>query len=103
MPAAKPQVSLTKIAGRVYLNRGASRPPARLGQAPQHKFSVGQRITLPAGIAPRLPRKAQDDANAEFEITRLLPVQGPDLMYRVKNAATSQERVVAESEITPVS
>jgi len=87
---------MTKIAGRIY----KSQPPSRatvLGR--RHKYTIGQLVTLIKVAGPRLPRKTEETIATEFEITRLLPEQGPDFLYRVKNATTAQERVVSESEI----
>jgi hypothetical protein len=87
---------MTKIAGRVYKTQ-----PTMTTQAlsRRHKYAIGQTVTLLKVAGPRLPRKVEETNNNEFEITRLLPEQGPDFLYRVKNAATAQERVVSESEI----
>lgn len=91
---------MTKIAGRIYQSQQKTvvRAPS-IG--PRHKFNIGQTVTLMKVAGPRLPRKMEDANTHEFEITRLLPEQGPDCLYRVKNATTSQERVVSESEISP--
>ena len=88
---------MTKVAGRIYKTQPAVRPQA-LGR--RHKFAIGQTVTLLKVAGPRLPRKLEEANTNEFEITRLLPEQGPDFLYRVKNASTAQERVVSESEIS---
>lgn len=88
---------MTKIAGRIYRSTGPTTAQA-LGR--RHKFSIGQMVTLLKAAGPRLPRKVEETNTNEFEITRLLPEQGPDFLYRVKNASTAQERVVSESEIS---
>lgn len=90
---------MTKVAGRVYQSLAPAR--VRQGAGRRHKYSIGQTVTLLSGAGPRLPRKLEEDNANEFEITRLLPEQGIDFMYRVKNSVTSQERVVTESEIRP--
>jgi hypothetical protein len=90
---------MTKIAGRVYQSQAPTRLQPSLAR--RHKYIIGQMVTLVKAAGPRLPRKMEEASGTEFEITRLLPVQGPDFLYRVKNAATEQERVVTESEISP--
>ena len=90
---------MTKIAGRIYQSQQAAARAPTLTR--RHKFTIGQTVTLLKVAGPRLPRKLEDANTNEFEITRLLPEQGPDFLYRVKNAATAQERVVSESEISP--
>ena len=36
---------------------------------------------------------------ASFEICRLLPVEGAEFQYRLKNLETGQERIASEAEI----
>lgn len=88
---------MTKIAGRIYKTQPAMRTQAL---ARHHKYAIGQTVTLLKVAGPRLPRKVEEMNTNEFEITRLLPEQGPDFLYRVKNQSTAQERVVSESEIS---
>lgn len=67
---------------------------------PQYKYSIGQTVALrwPAtSVRPKDPKRSQADST--FEITRLLPEQGDLVHYRVKNATTGQERVVAEIDL----
>ncbi len=79
------------------------RPTARAMPASamrRHKFAIGQTVALrwPAtSVRPKDPKRSQ--ADSMFEITRLLPEQGDLLHYRVKNANTGQERVVAEIDL----
>ena len=88
---------MTKIAGRVY----KAQPGLRMqGLERRHKYVIGQTVPLLRAAGPRLPRKQEEADSNEFEITRLLPEQGADFLYRVKNSYTSQERVVTESEIS---
>jgi hypothetical protein len=88
---------MTKVAGRIYKTQPIMRTQAL---SRRHKYAIGQTVTLLKVAGPRLPRKVEDANTNEFEITRLLPEQGPDFLYRVKNASTAQERVVTESEIS---
>lgn len=74
--------------------------PART--APQHKFAVGQTVALrmpSTGLHPKTKAGQQMAAQSTFEITRLMPQQGDLFHYRVKHAATGQERVVAEVDL----
>jgi hypothetical protein len=60
----------------------------------RHKFRVGQAITVMSREAEFL--------TSTFEIRCLLPERDRAFQYRVKNAITGRERVVAEDEITAV-
>jgi len=97
-PIKNKENAMTKVAGRIY-KRQPPNPVQALGR--RHKYAIGQTVTLLKAAGPRLPRKVEEANTNEFEITRLLPEQGPDFLYRVKNASTAQERVVSESEINP--
>lgn len=61
----------------------------------QHKYMVGQAVTL---IANRLERHVP---SGRYTIQRLLPVEGTDLLYRVKHAGDGHERVVSEAQLRP--
>lgn len=66
----------------------------------RHKFKIGEFVTLARAASLIRPKEAQRDfLTARFEITRLLPEQGQSFHYRVKDATTGQERVVAEDSI----
>jgi hypothetical protein len=60
-----------------------------------HKFKVGQRVNL---IPNRLERHVPGGA---YTIQRLLPVEGPDVLYRVKHSTDGHERVVNEAQLRP--
>jgi hypothetical protein len=65
-----------------------------------HAFKVGQLVSVRPQTALRTSRAVEQALySSNFEITRLLPASGPEFQYRVRNAATGQERVVTESEI----
>jgi hypothetical protein len=65
-----------------------------------HAFKVGQLVSVRPQEFLRTSRAVEQALySSNFEITRLLPVSGPEFQYRVRNAATGQERVVTESEI----
>lgn len=59
----------------------------------QHKFAVGQTVTLAASGLER--------TSGAYEIVRLMPAIREDLepQYRVKSRAEAYERVVAEDAI----
>jgi hypothetical protein len=58
-----------------------------------HKFQVGQSLAF----SPTLYEKHGSDGF--FEVTRLLPSEGTESMYRIKSVASGQERVVRESQL----
>ena len=60
----------------------------------RHKFRVGQAITVMS--------REVEFLTSSFEIMCLLPERDRSFQYRVKNATTGRERVVAEDEITAV-
>ena len=61
----------------------------------QHKFKIGQTVHL---VPNRLERQVPPGA---YTIQRLLPVEGHELLYRVKHSADGHERVVNEAQLRP--
>jgi hypothetical protein len=61
----------------------------------RHRFKVGQTVNL---IPNRLERHVPGGA---YTIQRLLPDEGRDLQYRVKNVQDGHERVVSEAQLRP--
>jgi hypothetical protein len=59
-----------------------------------HKFKVGEQVDF----APSRPGVATPNAN--YEIIRLLPVNGSEHQYRVKSKFERFERVAKESELS---
>ena len=59
----------------------------------EHKFQIGQSVyftSRPIGhMAP----------NSTYEIVRLLPSDGADYQYRIKNSGEAFERVARESQL----
>jgi hypothetical protein len=58
-----------------------------------HRFAIGQRVEITSG---------RNDGAAPaglYTVTRLLPNDGQDREYRVKNAHDGHERVVRESQV----
>ena len=59
----------------------------------QHSFLVGQTVELvPGRLDGNIPRGA-------YTVQRLLPNDGPDREYRVRNTRDGHERVVRESQL----
>ncbi len=59
----------------------------------RHSFSIGQSVELvPGRLDGNIPRGA-------YTVQRLLPNDGPDREYRVKNVRDGHERVVRESQL----
>jgi hypothetical protein len=60
----------------------------------QHKFKVGQFVDYRPG---RLSSALL--ASSRYKILRLLPAEGSDLLYRIKSADETFERVAREHEL----
>jgi hypothetical protein len=60
-----------------------------------HKFKVGQKVNL---LPNRLDRHIPAGS---YTIQRLLPIEGRELLYRVKHAGDGHERVVSEGQLRP--
>jgi hypothetical protein len=86
-----------------HYNRSSLAPSqaaARRSTEPEHKYKVGQEVRFLRAPAGRLTREVEQSLfAASFEISRLLPVSSAEAQYRVKNRATGQERVAAETEL----
>jgi len=89
-----------------HYNRGTLQPAggsARRSIVAEHKYKVGQEVRFLRNPAGRLTREVEQSFFASsFEISRLLPSSDAEAQYRVKNRATGQERVAAETELTLV-
>jgi hypothetical protein len=58
-----------------------------------HRFTVGQRVEfVPGRFDGNVPRGA-------YTVLRLLPNDGADREYRVRNCADGHERVLRESQL----
>jgi hypothetical protein len=62
---------------------------------PRHKFKVGQAVDFRPG---RLDLRAPTGG---YKIIKLLPSDGIDLLYRIKCAGETFERVAKERELAP--
>lgn len=63
------------------------------GSVPEHKFKVGQSVSFTSGPFGR------GGTNGIYTVTLLLPQEGDDFQYRIKNANEPHERVVKESQL----
>jgi len=58
-----------------------------------HKFSVGQTVLFTSSPITR------PGANGTYKVVRLLPSDGDDYQYRIKNSGEAFERVAKESQL----
>jgi hypothetical protein len=61
-----------------------------------HKFKIGQSVSLMSGSFGR------GGTNGIYKVTQLLPPEGDDCQYRIKNADEPHERVVKESQLNRI-
>ena len=61
--------------------------------ARSHRFSVGQTVFYTSSPISR------PGASGSYEVVRLLPSDGDDYQYRIKNAGEAFERVAKESQL----
>ena len=59
----------------------------------KHKYAVGETVYF---TASNLARPA---ASGTYEVIRLLPTDGDDCQYRIKNSTEAFERVAKESQL----
>jgi len=60
---------------------------------PRHKFKIGQTVDFRPG------RVGVPALMTAYKIIKLLPLDGSDLMYRIKSAGETFERVAKEREL----
>jgi hypothetical protein len=60
-----------------------------------HKFKVGQSVSF-------LQDPSVAGRNGLYKVTQLLPPEGDDYQYRIKNADEAHERVVKESQLNRI-
>jgi hypothetical protein len=58
-----------------------------------HKFVVGESVYFTASNV------ARPAASGAYEVIRLLPTDGDDCQYRIKNSTEAFERVAKESQL----
>jgi hypothetical protein len=76
--------------GTVTVAEVVARAPAALGT---HKFSVGQTVFYTSSPISR------PGASGSYQVVRLLPSDGEDYQYRIKNPGEAFERVAKESQL----
>ena len=59
----------------------------------EHKFSIGETVYFTSRLLGHM------NANSIYEVVRLLPSDGSDYQYRIKNPREAFERVVKESQL----
>ena len=59
----------------------------------EHRYKVGSRVGLSRQMSTARP--------GEYKVVRLLPPEGNDFQYRVRNKAENVERVVKEYQLQP--
>jgi hypothetical protein len=62
-------------------------------RALKHKYSVGELVYFTASNV------ARPAASGTYEVVRLLPTDGDDCQYRIKNSTEAFERVAKESQL----
>jgi len=62
----------------------------------EHKFKVGQSVSFMSGPFGR------GGTSVIYKVTQLLPPEGDDCQYRIKNADEPHERVVKESQLNSI-
>ena len=70
---------MVRVAGETALN--------------QHKFNIGQTVYFTSRPIGHM------SANTVYEVVRLLPSDGADYQYRIKNPNEAFERVARESQL----
>lgn len=68
-------------------------PPSPLSSLRTHKFSVGQTVSYTSSPITR------PGASGSYKVVRLLPSDGDDYQYRIKNPGEAFERVAKESQL----
>ncbi len=61
------------------------------------KFTIGQNVRF---LPPTFLRNRHQDG---YTVTRVLPSEGGERQYRIRNAAEAHERVAQESHLAPSS
>ena len=59
-----------------------------------HKYKIGQMVEF------KPVRTAVPASAAPYKIIRLMPVEGVDVLYRIKAPSESYERIAKETELT---
>ena len=79
--------------GRGKRDRGRGRRFCVWRVALKHKYNVGETVYFTASNV------ARPAASGTYEVIRLLPTDGDDCQYRIKNSTEAFERVAKESQL----
>ncbi len=79
--------------GRSKRDRRRGRRFLRMERALKHKYNVGETVYFTASNV------ARPAASGTYEVIRLLPTDGDDCQYRIKNSTEAFERVAKESQL----
>ncbi len=79
--------------GRRKRDRGRGSIFCVMERALKHKYSVGEMVYFTASNV------ARPAASGTYEVVRLLPTDGDDCQYRIKNSTEAFERVAKESQL----
>ena len=74
-------------------DRGHGRLFCVMERALKHKYTVGETVYF------TVSNVARPAASGTYEVIRLLPTDGDDCQYRIKNSAEAFERVAKESQL----
>ena len=74
-------------------DRGRGRHLCVMEKALKHKYNVGETVYFTASNV------ARPAASGTYEVIRLLPTDGDDCQYRIKNSTEAFERVAKESQL----
>lgn len=74
-------------------DRRRGRQCLRMERALKHKYNVGETVYFTASNV------ARPAASGTYEVIRLLPTDGDDCQYRIKNSTEAFERVAKESQL----
>jgi len=80
-------------AGQLLRERERDRRSLRMEKALKHKYTVGETVYFTASNV------ARPAASGTYEVIRLLPTDGDDCQYRIKNSTEAFERVAKESQL----
>jgi len=80
-------------AGQLLRDREFDRRFLHMERALKHRFTVGETVYFTASNV------ARPAATGTYEVIRLLPTDGDDCQYRIKNSTEVFERVAKESQL----
>ncbi|MDR3473468.1 MAG: hypothetical protein P4M09_17570 [Devosia sp.] len=72
------------------------RAPSAVAAQPEHIYQIGQRLLLRGGGS------SWARASSACKVLSLLPRETGPLLYRVRSEVEAFERVVAETDLTPI-